>query len=214
MPRGIKLNMTINPATLDADTWSQIQAITGSPAPGQAATNVTVNDAQLAQINQILAPYPPTVTENGRTVISSDAPLGANQPQPSNTFSYDGLLPTVPAFCRYLIIAGVVLATVWMALAAYSMVLGHPYAGSRVIGTAAGLMLLLCAFTIWKIVRMNTYNANTYDDPQALLNYEHRPSIDPVYPSQVPGLPPTPAAPTGRTSSSGLPVQPLYGKGN
>src|SRR5690606_25257569 len=54
--------------------------------------------------------------------------------------------------------------TIFMALASWSMIMGHPYGASRVIGAAAGLMLLLSAYTIWKIVQMNTYNANS-DDP-------------------------------------------------
>lgn len=71
------------------------------------------------------------------------------------------VLPTVPNFCRYLVILGVVAATVWMIIAAMSMVNGNQYAGSRIIGTAGGLLLLLSGYTIWKIVQMNTMHANS-----------------------------------------------------
>ena len=212
--RGLKMDMTINPATLDADQWSQIQGILGNPSSGQAATNVQATDDQIAQINAILAPYPTTTPgSDGRQQITADQP--ATIPNaPTAHYDYDGTLPTVRTFGRFLVILGVVFATVWMALGAYSMVLGHPYAGSRVIGTAAGLMLLLSAFTIWKIVRMNTFNDNTTDDQQALISNEHRPTINPVPPGPAVALPPTPTAPGGRANRSGLPVQPLYGKGN
>jgi hypothetical protein len=101
-----------------------------------------------------------------------------------------------------------------MSLAAYSMVLGHPYAGSRVIGTAAGLILLLSGYTIWKIVKMNTFNDNTTDDQQALLTNSAQPTQATVAPSAQLNTAPTPTAPTGRANRGGLPVQPLYGKGN
>ncbi|HEY9756517.1 MAG TPA: hypothetical protein V6C97_15220 [Oculatellaceae cyanobacterium] len=213
--RGLKMDMTINPATLTSDQWSQINGLIGNPGTGSAATNVQVTDDTLAQIQQILAPYPQTTTEsNGLKAITTDSP--AKIPNaPTAHYQYDGTLPTVRTFGRFLVILGVVFATVWMALAAYGMVLGHPYAGSRVVGTAGGLMILLCAFTIWKIVRMNTFNDNTIDDQQALIQNEHFPSINPATPTSSIALPTTsPAVPAGTATRGGLPVQPLYGKGN
>jgi hypothetical protein len=213
--RGMKMDMTINPATLTSDQWSQIQGLIGSPSTTSAATNMQVDDSTLAQIQQILAPYPQTTTEsNGLKAITTDSP--AQIPNaPTAHYQYDGTLPTVVTFGRFLVILGVVFATVWMALAAFGMVLGLPYAGSRVIGTAAGLMVLLSAFTIWKIVRMNTFNDNTTDDQQALIQNEHFPTINPVTPSAAVSLPTTsPTVPTGTATRGGLPVQPLYGKGN
>jgi hypothetical protein len=213
VPRGMKMVQTINPATLTANDWGQIQGIVGAPN-GTAATNVQVTDAQLAQIQQILAPYPGTSTEgNGLKVITADEPAtiaGA----PTAHYNYDGVLPTVRTFSKYLVILGVVVATVWMSLGAYSMVLGHPYAGSRVIGTAAGLILLLSGYTIWKIVKMNTFNDNTTDNAQALLTNSAQPTQATVAPSAQLNTDPVPAAPTGRANRSGLPVQPLFGKGN
>ena len=213
--RGMKMSMTINPATLTSDQWSQIQGLIGAPSTNSAATNVQVDDGTLAQIQQILAPYPQTTTEsNGLKAITTDSP--AQIPNaPTAHYQYDGTLPTVITFGRFLVILGVVFATVWMALASFGMVLGLPYAGSRVVGTAAGLMCLLCAFTIWKIVRMNTFNDNTTDDQQALIQNEHFPTINPVIPTAAVSLPTTsPTVPGGTATRGGLPVQPLYGKGN
>jgi hypothetical protein len=213
VPRGMKMVQTINPATLTANDWGQIEGIVGAPN-GTAATNVQVTDAQLAQIQQILAPYPGTSTEgNGLKVITADEPATiAGAPTPH--YDYDNVLPTVRTFCKYLVILGVVVATIWMSLGAYSMVLGHPYAGSRVIGTAAGLILLLSGYTIWKIVKMNTFNDNTTDNAQALLTNSAQPTQPTVAPSAQLNTDPIPAAPGGRANRSGLPVQPLYGKGN
>ncbi len=211
--RGMKMVQTINPATLTANDWSQIQGIVGAPN-GTAATNVQVTDSQLAQIQQILAPYPGTTTEsNGLKVITADQPANIAG-NPTAHYNYDGVLPTVRTFSKYLVILGVVVATVWMSLAAYSMVLGHPYAGSRVIGTAAGLILLLSGYTIWKIVKMETFNDNTIDNQQALLTNSAQPTQTEVQPSAQLNTDPIPAAPAGRANRSGLPVQPLYGKGN
>jgi hypothetical protein len=78
-----------------------------------------------------------------------------------NRYDYEGPLPTVRVFCRYLVILGVVVATIWMAQAGMGMAMGNSYAGSRAIGTAAGLLLLIAGYTIWKIVEMNTFNANS-----------------------------------------------------
>jgi hypothetical protein len=83
-----------------------------------------------------------------------------HQKQP-NRYDFQGPLPTVRTFSRYLVILGVVVATVFVSLAAWSMVFGNPYGGSRVIGAVGGLLLLLAGYTIWKIVQMNTFHANS-----------------------------------------------------
>ena len=81
--------------------------------------------------------------------------------QQGNRYDFQGPLPTVRTFSRYLVILGVVCATVFMTLAAWSMVFGSPYGASRVIGAAGGLILLLMGYTIWKVVQMNTFHANS-----------------------------------------------------
>jgi hypothetical protein len=71
------------------------------------------------------------------------------------------VLPTVPNLCRYLVILGVVAATVWIIQASMAMVMGNQYAGGRIIGAAGGLLLLLSGYTIWKIVQMDAMHANS-----------------------------------------------------
>ncbi|MBY0546105.1 MAG: hypothetical protein K2W95_02380 [Candidatus Obscuribacterales bacterium] len=76
-------------------------------------------------------------------------------------YDFQGPLPTVRTFSRYLVILGVVMGTVFMALAGWSVVLGARNGGARVIGAAGGLLLLLAGYTIWKIVQMNTFDFNS-----------------------------------------------------
>ncbi|MBY0356869.1 MAG: hypothetical protein K2W82_02625 [Candidatus Obscuribacterales bacterium] len=79
----------------------------------------------------------------------------------ASRFFFQGPLPTVKTFSRYLVLLGVVMATIFVGLAGWSVVFGSQYGASRVIGAVGGLLLLLAGYTIWKIVRMNTMNANT-----------------------------------------------------
>jgi hypothetical protein len=98
------------------------------------------------------------------------------------------------------------MATIWMAMASYGMILGMPYAGSRVLGTAMGLMMLLSAFTIWKIVQMNTFNGNTHAPATIVFGQDNE--VQPTAPPGLPGVPNTPQF----SARDGLPVQPLIGK--
>lgn len=163
--RGDRMTMTIRPDGLNADQLGRINGILGiNMLSGEQTIDVTASDSQIEQINDALAPSPNTNAgmNNGRKFIDSDTPAqGYPKPGRENLYNFQGPLPTVQTFCRYLVILGVVSATVWMALAMYGMIAGHPYAGSRMIGTAAGLMLLLMGYTIWKIVQMNTFNRNS-----------------------------------------------------
>jgi hypothetical protein len=67
-------------------------------------------------------------------------------------------------------------------------------------------MLLFCGYTIWKIVQMNTFNANSPDNAQ--IN-QAQPQGQVVQP-QAPNLPVTPNAPGG-VGRSPMPVAPLNG---
>ena len=215
--RGLKMAMTLSPDSLQPDIVTAIDGVIGiNMLDGQPVHSVQVTDQQLAQIQQILYPYPiqntattfnDSTTANGKTVITQDNPgnvPAAALPQPA--YNWQPVLPTVHAFCRYLVILGVVVSTIWMAMAAFGMTLGLPYAGSRAVGTATGLIMLLCAFTIWRIVQMNTINANT--DPPAVVNNDatgNAPPSPAVPLPPIPGVNPYPAR-------TGLPVQPLVGK--
>jgi len=151
------------------------------------------------------APYPGTVNEGNRNKVVADSPA-AGYPKEQPLYNFQGPLPTVRTFCRYLVILGCVCGTIFMAFAATSVVLGHPYAGGRVIGAASGLMLLLMGYTIWKIVQMNTFNANSAGPAQ--IN-QAAPQGTPTNP-QAPNTPTTPANPGG-VGRSPMPVAPLNG---
>lgn len=131
---------------------------------------------------------------------------GTDNPS-DNLYEFSGPLPTVRTFARYLVIAGVVMATVWMSLAAYSVVMGSRDGAARVIGAAAGLIMLLCAYTIWKIVQMNTFGANSATPAESNSRpYTAQASEAYVLP---PDLPATPTAAPSTPHRPGIPLVPL-----
>jgi hypothetical protein len=206
--RGTRYVLDIRADQLSAANESAIQGILGQNLmPGNVdSVDIQVTTAQLAQIQAILFPYPGTVLNNGRNQIVADTPAaGYPKPGEDSLYAFDGTLPTVQTFCRYLVILGVVAGTVFMALAAWAMVQGNPYGGARAMGSAAGVFMLLASYTIWKIVQMNTFGANS-NNPAISQN---RPQTD-----QVPGAfqarPNVPITPTftPTVARSGVPVQP------
>lgn len=108
--------------------------------------------------------------QGGRGVVNNGGPrssaqqtndqLFSHSPQ-SNNYDFQGPLPTVRTFSRYLVILGVVVACIWVAMAGISVVMGNRNGPDRVVGAVAGLLLLLAGYTIWKVVQMNTFHANT-----------------------------------------------------
>jgi len=212
--RGTKYVLDIRADQLSAQNEAAIQGILGQNLmPGNAdSVDIQVTTAQLEQIQAILYPYPGTVMNNGRKQIVADTPAaGYPKPGEDSLYAFDGTLPTVQTFCRYLVILGVVAGTVFMALAAWSMVQGNPYGGARAMGSAAGVFMLLGAYTIWKIVQMNTFNANSTNPAIS----QNRPNTDQV-PSAFqarPNVPVVPAGGVGGPNRSGVPVQPLGAAG-
>ncbi|MBX9569534.1 MAG: hypothetical protein K2X77_11595 [Candidatus Obscuribacterales bacterium] len=84
------------------------------------------------------------------------------QPQrKDNKYEFQGPLPTVRTFSRYLVILGVVFATVFVAMASIGVVMGNRGSVDRVIGAVGGLLMLLAGYTIWKVVQMNTFDFNS-----------------------------------------------------
>ncbi len=210
--RGEKEVTTIRPDTLSNDAISQIEGILGvNMRSGEQQIEATASDAQMEQVNDALAPYPQATNSGGRKVINSDSP-GNGYPKPDRNSLYgytpDHPLPTVWTFSRYLVILGVVVATIFMSMAAYSMVMGNPYGGSRVFGAAAGMMMLLSAYTIYKIVQMNTYNANS-DNPAQNVSRPSTAQVQDAFVSRSDT--PDPPAGGGGGGRSGVPVEPLYG---
>lgn len=104
----------------------------------------------------------PTVNNGGPAAGAQDTQDTVNPAQvPSSLYDFQGPLPTVRTFCRYLVILGVVVACIWVAMAAISVVMGNQNGPARVIGAVGGLLLLLAGYTIWKIVQMDTFHANS-----------------------------------------------------
>lgn len=209
--RGTRMNQPLNQAALTPQQAGQVGGILGAGGGGGGGHSQAMSsNSQLEQLNQALYPSPNPVQQGGRKKINSDTPApGYPKPDESSIYVFQGPLPTVRTFCRYLVILGVVVSTIWMALAAYSMVLGHPYGGSRVIGTVAGLMLLLMGYTIWKIVQMNTFKANSNNPAQN----RHKQGGG-GGPLQQPNLYGPGGAGAGGQGRSGIPVQPFGNAGN
>lgn len=206
-----------NFARYQMNNGSGVRMVLPDRAP-ELGPGTNTNDEQLEQIQQRQYPYvgfslngplyrrrivTPTET---RTVpvpskrVWSDRPGGAPRTQQNNQVwrtleQQRAPIPTVQLFSRMLVIAGVVFATVFMAFAAFSVVLGHPHGGQRVIGASAGLMLLLMAYSIYKVVMINAFrfpNAATVTitqlDPSARRDL--LPANTPATPAEAP-----PAAP-------------------
>ncbi|HEY9678116.1 MAG TPA: hypothetical protein V6C76_08900 [Drouetiella sp.] len=212
--RGNRMAMTIRPDQLSSDQISQVQGVLGANLlSGDQVIQVNASDAQIEQLQQIMAAWPQYQMNGNKKKIMNDSPAtGYPKANENSSYDFQGPLPTVRTFSRYLVILGVVCATVFMALAAYSMVLGHPYGGARVLGTAAGLMLLLMGYTIWKIVQMNTFKAMS-NNPAISQN---RPQTAQVNDANMtaPDLPIQPGTGVGGTGRSGIPVQPLGNANN
>ena len=211
--RGEGMVQTIRPDQLSADQIGQINGILGiNMLNGQQSQDVQASNDQIERIQNVLFPYPQAQDQGGKKFINSDAPAqGYPKAGQESSYDFQGPLPTVRTFCRYLVILGVVSATIWMALSMYAMVMGHPYGGARVVGSIAGFMLLLMGYTIWKIVQMNTFNAMS-DRPAISQN---RPNDAQTNQMNAPDLPPAnPGAAGGRPNRSGVPVLPLYNAQN
>jgi len=195
------------------------------------APDARLNNAQLEQIQNRRYPYPehalsgPTYTrrietptgtvvrESPSKEITDDAP-GEGRPryQPNQTWQQvedeRAPLPTVKLFCRMLVIGASVIATVLLGFAAFSVVLGHKDSGQRVIGTAAGLMLLFMGYSIYKILVMHAF---IFPDiataaPAPPLPEQPRRALRPANTPVVP--------PRGDRPRSNMPVVPLGGSIN
>lgn len=187
------------------------------------APNADLDDSSLERIQERQYPYPeydmsgPVVTRRVETTtgprsedvatkfISLDL-AGRINYQPNQSWTTHeqqrSPLPTVALFSRILVILGVVFATVYMAFAAMGVVLGHKDAGQRVVGTAGGLMLLLMAYSIYKLVMIHAFlfpNSSTMS-----IHANPEPSRQALHPAN------TPITPANRpTRRSNLPVVPF-----
>ena len=213
--RGQRMVQTLRPDQLSDKQIDAINGILGiNMRSGEQSIDVPADDQKLAQIQDILAAYPQTTSgADGRKKIVRDQP-GQGYPKPENKglWDYQGPLPTVKTFARWLVILAVVSATIWMALAAWSMVLGHPYGGSRVISSAAGLILILMAFTIYKIVQLNTFKGNN-SNPAISQNRPFDAQVSDAYVNPT-NTPKPPGTSRSNPSRFGVPLEPLGDAGN
>ncbi len=213
--RGLRMVQTIRPDQLSADQMSKIEGILGiNMKSGEQSVDVVASDSQIEQIQDTMAKYPQYQMEGNRKKINQDPAqtpgIGwTSAREKTNSFDFGGPLPTVRTFSRYLVILGVVSATIWMAIAATSVIMGSRDGGARVVGSVAGLMLLLMGYTIWKIVQMNTFNRNS-DTPAISQMRPNDAQVSDAYinPSTVP-----PAPDGGRQTPDrfGVPLEPLGG---
>jgi|GEM_PF-474356 len=120
---------------------------------------------------------------------------------------FEGPLPVIRPMCRWLILVGMVAATIWVATGALSVVLGHPLAGIRVAQAFFGLGLLLCAYTIYKIVVLNMMHRNS-DVLSARMHRPHDALVQDRF-VQPSGTPPIPYQTPITLPRPGIPVAPL-----
>ncbi len=142
------------------------QNITASPEQIEAAQNVLNPPAGNDGMNPMGyrgKPMPDdTIRGKERTVmsyISKDHPGPSSSRYSSSNYARLNPIDPVRFYSRYLVKKGVVVACIELIIAACFMIFGHQYAGSKAIIAGGGLMLLLMAYTIWKIDMFNTLNA-------------------------------------------------------
>jgi hypothetical protein len=223
--RGLRMVMTIRGDNLTTAQANQITGVlTGvSLTSGPLVQQVVATNAQIEKLNEILYPDYSQQGYNlaqlqgdGRLKINNDLVSLANglnnaniiqqtyHPQDTSLYTYTPTLPIVVPFARYFVLLGVVFATVMLIMAAYSMVMGHSYAGTRAIAVIAGLMTLLSAFTIYKIVILDLLNSNS---TTVTSNSKSTSSGNAPVAPNLPVNPPT--VTNTRPARSGVPVIPL-----
>ncbi len=164
--RGKRLVLTINPNTIHnamtLDLISSILHLDLNQTHSQSAIWLDVNNKQLEQIQRVIAPSANDLSSIVH--LDSDQRKHIFQDSTANIELKSGQwfsrLPVVRQFSRYSILFGVVMATVLFSLAAYGLTMGERGSGQRIIGTAAGLLILLMAFTIYKLLVNNMINSN------------------------------------------------------
>jgi hypothetical protein len=115
-------------------------------------------------------------------------------------------VPTVRMFCRMLVILATVVATVYVAFAAYCMAMGHPNAGGRLAMAIGGLGLLYMCYTIYKVAIINIKHLENPTD------YAHnRPATAEVQSQYMQGvdIPGIPRMQPPMLPRPGVPVEPL-----
>ncbi len=183
--RGTRVALTFQPDQLTDSQRGQVEGLIGN-TPGNSGftsfnnepyQNITVSDSTLEEIEKILYPpaqptgttnpYPGTPVEGDtlrntpwtdRSFIAEDQPA-TGYPRYESTNPKPNLRAPIREFCYWLVIAGAVFACMQLVFAGAMAAFGWPYAGSKAIAAAGGLVLLLMAFTIWKVDMTNALQA-------------------------------------------------------
>jgi hypothetical protein len=162
----------------------------GTPQPQPSGPHVVMQDKA--------AQEGPSSPSNGLKKTSLDIQSATNKPNVrpfaglmgTNTVRLNGPTTTVRPFARYLVKLGVVFSTVLMIFAAYSVILGQRDGAARVVSTAAGLILLLMGYTIYKIVVMDTqlYGKSPYGNNADQNNHQAQKTSEPYATNNTPQM--------------------------
>lgn len=216
------LVLTLRPSLLAVGQICDINGILGiNMLSGQPFIDAYASQHQLELIQAVLAPSACDSTSglaiinNGRKHIASDPTpqqLAFMQRQGDDSiYIYKGPLPSIRTITRLFVVLGIVCATVYLGFAAFSVINGQMHSGSKVLGTAAGVMLLVMAYTIYKVLLVNaiykTSDNETADVLRHLSNLGEVPGTD----RNFADTPIIPLSTSGGIPRSGLKVQPLSG---
>lgn len=216
--------LTIRPSTLTSEQIGDIDGILGiNMLSGQRTIEADASKHQLELIQSVLAPSASDTTL-GLSVINNKGQKEINKDPNAQQWAalrrtgddalyiYKGPIPAAKTLARMVVIIGLVAATIYVAFAAFSITTGQAHGGNRVIAAAAGLVLLLMGYTIYRIMMINAVLKNGTIDRtvitrhlplNGLVNDKFRPVAD------TPKVPTTTGPSTPR---SGLKVQPLSGR--
>ncbi len=226
--------LTFQPDQLTNEQYGKVMGVIGNVVDNQPYQNISVSKDQLVEMQDALAPSPntnaersavpmPKPTRNGvtnRSQIVSDTPApGALQHGTNNVVVFHEVIKN---FCRYIVIMGVVCGCIFLAFAAIGLQFGDRSAGGRIIGSVAGIMLLLMGYSIWKVIRFNENNArgpenrvvdlstpppleDTRKSPGDVNRVKNDDSFTSTTEANLPVIPPNP----GGIQRSGLPLKPL-----
>ena len=144
---------TIRPATLNAMQLDLVSGILqldlhSTQTNAEHALWLDISTAQLEQLQAVLNSTSHTLNPNNQATFTTQL------------FRY---LPVVKRFARYAVLLGIVFATVLIAFAAYGLIMGQRGSSEKIIGTAAGLIVLLLAFSIYSLLISNTINGSSSD---------------------------------------------------
>jgi hypothetical protein len=220
--RGDHVVSTIRPSALTSEQAADIGGILGiNMLSGQPTIHAQATDHQLELIQAVLAPSANDSTLGlavpvGKTKQIQNDPTAAQwsnlrRSQDDALSIYAGPLPSVKIFGRYFVIVGIVFGTVYLAFAAFSIITGQMRGGSKVIAAAAGLMLLLMGYTIYKIAVMNAFHKHSVDNLGMLSKRlpDHGKSAQAN--AQLPDTPGLPAQVPSRPLRASRQVLPLSG---